>query len=333
MHGFWDVLWSDVTAFAMFAGPMISLSAPAAAVGAALGAIGQRLESRWRLVRAMVRGAVVGSLAMVVFGMLQEYVLRLEGLPVPRRELRELTARPLWGAAIVVALGVGFFAARRYTTGLLGSAPARRKFTLLHLFAAQLAVGLALGWWVFTRRAEIGYRHGEMSWEAQIAADKALFEPYGWEVLTWEEYDYFRARPGEDWITVCPPRPFRQQPVTDETLKVVLDDDRLLQLVVVSDGVTDAGLTILATRKNLNSLWIKSDQVTDNGIAELTRFPGLKTVGFESKTLTDVALQQLAGIKSLGFVSINSPQITPQAEAEFRAIRPEVTLKINSWPW
>ena len=200
MHGFWDVFWSDVTALATFAGPLVFLSIPAASVGSALGAIGQPIESRWRLMRAIIRGAIVGSAAAIVLGMLVEYGLSLEGFSGSRRSVRSYTIAPLWGAAIAVALGAAFLAIRRKLPSLFGSAPIRRRFTLAQLFAVQLVVGLALGWWAFTRREEIGYRSGELAWRAQIAADKALFEPYGWEVETWEEYDHYRLRSGDDWV-------------------------------------------------------------------------------------------------------------------------------------
>jgi len=333
MQAFWDVLWSDVTALATFALPMLLLALPASALGAAIGAIGYRLESWRQLLRAIARSVIVGSLAAMLLGMLMEYGFRLEGLPDVRRALRDYTVAPLWGAAIAVAFGAGFFAARRHTPGLLGSAPVRSRFMLWQLFAAQLVVGLALGWWAFTRREEIGYRHGELNWHAQLAADKALFGAYGWEVDTWPDYDYYLSGFKEDWINLFPPRPFRPQPVTDETLELVVRDERVYHLVVVSDGVTDAGLARLAASKSLTNVWIQSTQITDDGVAKLCQLRGLNSVGITSAQLTKVSLQRLAEVKSLSSIVLDSPLITPQDEAAFRLARPDLHLRINSASW
>jgi hypothetical protein len=338
MQAFWDVLWSDVTALAKFVLPMLLLALPPSALGALFGAVGFGLGSWSRLARAIVRGVLVACAAVIVLGMLFEYGFRLEGLSNARRALRDHTIRPLWAAAIAVAFGAGFFAARRFTPRLLGSAPARRRFTLLQLFTAQLAIGLMLGWWVFTRREEIGYRSGELNWRAQIAADKALFGPYGWDVDTWDSYDQFRFRSGNDQLLlhpfIDPPRNFRRQPnVTDQTLELVAGHPRVTAVMVISDGVTDAGLKRLVANQRLWCVCVKSEQVTDAGADLLCSLPALESVRLHSDHLTGSILGRLAEVKTLRILQIESSQISPHDEAAFRAARPDVELRNRSQPW
>jgi len=319
MQAFWDVLWADVSAFAMFAGPMLLLALPPSALGALFGAVGFGLGTWKRLVRAIVRGVLVACAAAIVLGMLFEYGFRLEGLPNARRALRESTLAPLWGSAIAVSFGTGFFAARRYAPGLLSSAPASRRFTLKQLLAVQLVAGLALGWWVFTRRDEIGSRRVELDWQIRDREAKAMFEPLGYRVHTWKELDEITLF--AEW---------NAGQVRDDALAPVARQGSVTHLVIDTDEITDDGLRHLTAANRLRRLYIVAPQVTDDGVLALCQMPRLRYLTIESPQLTGASLASLAKVKSLRYVSLNSMLITPVEEAAFRQARPDVDLRLGA---
>ena len=316
MQAFWDVLWSDVTALAKFALPMLLLSLPTSALGALLGAVGYSLGSWTRLARVIVRGAIVGSLAIVVLGMLLEYTFRLEGLRGARSALREHTTAPLWGAAVASAFGAGFFAARRYAPFLFGSAPVQRRFTLLQLFAAQLVIGLFFGWWVFTRRDEIGRRHVELEWELRDREAKAIFTPLGYEVDTYENNELGLVA----WRRNGLPQ--------DDSLPIVGRHDSLTHLRIESDAISDAGLAQLAPAKRLREFYLCAPKVTDEGIHAMCQLPRLRYLIVESPHLTAASLNSLAKVKSLRYLALTTGKITPEQEAVFRKARPDIDLRL-----
>ena len=288
-------------------------------LGALFGAVGFGLGSWSRLARAIVRGVLVACCAVIVLGMLFEYGFRLEGLPNAHRALRESTLAPLWGAAIAVSFGTGFFAARRFAPGLLSSAPASRRFTLRQLLAAQLIAGLALGWWVFTRRDEIGSRRVELDWQIRDREAKALFEPLGYEVVTWKDHDEM-ALITRSYVG----------PVRDDTVAVVARHGSVTHLALENDDISDAGLEHLISARRLRRLNIVATQVTDDGVLALSQLPRLRYLTIVSPHLTGASLDSLAKVKSLRVLSLTTRKITPAEVAEFRKSRPDVDLRLNA---
>jgi hypothetical protein len=321
MQAFWDVVWSDTKALAAFVAPMLLFALPVSGVGALVGAVNFGLGSSRRLLRAVARGVMVGTLSSTLLSMAFEFSLRAEGLSNVRRALHDYVTIPLWIASVVVAFGVGFVAASRYAPVLLHSSPARRRYTLRQLFVAQLIVGLLLGWWVFTRRDEIHDRRAELNWLAHDRAAKGVFEPYGWNVQTWKGYDEIALSTFTRYQN--------QQPVRDETLALVAGHGSVAHLEISSDEVTDAGVAHLVAARDLRELWIASEQVTDEGVRELCKLPRLRYLGIRSSRLNGSSLERLAEVKSLRYVALSTTQITPQQQAAFRKARPGVELRLN----
>src|SRR5438876_4539576 len=164
MQPFWDVLWSDTKALALFATPMLVLALPASALAAIFGAVNWGLGSWTGLFRAICRGVVIGTGLALVLSMLIEFSLKAEGLKEGRRALRDVATLQLCLAAPIAASAGAFLAARYYAPVAI-SREWRRRYTLRQLFIAQLIAGLLLGWWAYTRRDEIGQRRAELEWQ------------------------------------------------------------------------------------------------------------------------------------------------------------------------
>src|SRR3954471_24586922 len=188
MQPFWDVLWSDTKAFALFAAPMLVLAVPASALAAMCGAANWGLRSWTGFLRAVGRGVLIGTTAALVISMLIELTLKAEGLAEGRRALREVAMLQLFLTAPIVAIAGGFLAARYCAPEAL-SPQHRRRYTLRQLFIVQLIAALLLGWWAYTRRDEIGQRRAELAWQIRDREAKAVYEPFGWHVETWQWYE------------------------------------------------------------------------------------------------------------------------------------------------
>jgi hypothetical protein len=267
---------------------------------------------------------VVGTAAALVISMLIELSLKAEGLPDGRRALRNAATLQLCLAAPLAAFATGFVTARRYAPAM-PEVSRRRRYTLRQLFIGQLIVGLLLGWWAFTRRDEIGKRRDELEWQVRDRQMKAIFEPYGWKVHTWPGYDEMALLSPE--VFVSSSGPTFQQPVHDDTLKLVAIHAPVTQLIVSSDAVTDAGPKHLADAKRLRRLWIASRQITDDGVAELCELPRLRYLEIHSPQLTKASLDRLARVKSLRYLVLSTALITPEEQKAFRQARPDVNLR------
>ena len=75
MQPFWDVLWSDTKALAVFVAPMLLLSLPTSALGGLLGTANVRFGSWDQLLSAIRRGVMLGAAAAMVISMLVEFSL------------------------------------------------------------------------------------------------------------------------------------------------------------------------------------------------------------------------------------------------------------------
>src|SRR6476620_8805111 len=109
MQPFWDVLWSDTKAFALFAVPMLALAVPASALAAMFGAVNWGLGSWSGFFRAIGRGVLIGTGAALVISMLIEFSFKAEGLPFGRKALRDVAMLQLCLAAPIIAVAGGFF--------------------------------------------------------------------------------------------------------------------------------------------------------------------------------------------------------------------------------
>jgi hypothetical protein len=316
MQPFWDVLWSDTKALALFATPMLVLAVPASALAALFGAVNWGLGSWNGLLRAIGRGVLVGTGSALILSMLIEFSLKAEGLTYGRRALRDVATLRLWLAAPIVAIAGGFLAARYYAPASL-SQERRRRYTLRQLFAAQLIAGLLLGWWAYTRRDEIGQRRAELEWQVRDREAKAVYEPYGWTVQTW---------PGYDEIGLIAPRHIGMR---DEPLTLVRVHGPVTSMAIVSDTVSDTGLGHIAGAKRLRRLIIRSPQLTDSGVAQLSELPRLRYLEIASPNLTAESLSSLAKIKSLRYVVLTTTQITAEEQEAFHRTRPDVHLRFS----
>jgi hypothetical protein len=321
MQPFWDVFWSDAKALVQFALPMLALALPVSVLAAGFGALHYGFGSWWRLVRAALGGFLIGTTTAVALSMLVEFSLTAEGLRDSRRAIREVATWQLCLAGPLLTFLASFFAVGRYAR--LGDVPPSRRYTLQQLFVYQLIAALLLGWWTYTRREEIGWRRSLLQWQVRDRQAKAIFEPYGWRVLSWLGYEE---------IGLTAQRPPNQQPVDDETLELVSIHGPVIELNVSSDKVTDAGVARLAGAKQLRQLNLASEQISDEGVAELCRLPRLRYLEINSPRLTGAGLAQLAKIKSLRLVTLDTTLITPSEEEAFRKARPDVNLRFTSRP-
>lgn len=318
MQPFWDVLWSDTKALALFAAPMLVLAVPASALAAMLGATKWRLGSWGALLGAISRGVIIGTASALVLSMLIEFSLKAEGLTYGRRALRDVATWQLCLAAPIAAIAGGFLAARYYAPATL-SPERRQRYTLRQLFVAQLIAGLLLGWWAYTRRDEIGQRRAELEWQVRDREAKAVYEPYGWHVQTWPDYEDIS-------LLAFPPR---QPSVSDEALALVGVHGPITYLFIRSENITDAGLKHISAAKRLRRLEIASPNVTDIGVAELDELSRLRYLEIRSPKLTGASLRSLAKIKSLRYVVLSTTQITAEEEEAFHRARIDVNLRFD----
>ena len=152
---------------------------------------------------------------------------------------------------------------------------------------------------------------------------KAIFEPHGWQVMTWPDYE-------EIVLGLSgPPVP---RPVNDDTLELIAIHGPVMQLFVISEMITDVGMKRLAKAKSLRRLWMVADNITDDGVAELSEMPRLRYLEIYSSRLTGLSLQCLARIKSLRYIVLSTSLITPDEEAAFRKARPDVNLRFSPPP-
>jgi hypothetical protein len=263
MQPFWDVLFADARGLALFAAPMLLMGLPASALGGLLGSRHAADRISRRLRSSIGQGMLLGTAAALAISMLVEFSLKAEGFSEGRRALRDSATWQLCLAAPIVALGCGFFAARRFAA----VPPAeRRRYTLRQLFVGQLIAGLLFGWWAFTRRDEISLRRAELAWQARDREAKAVFQPLGWQVLTWPDHDE-TVLASDPWN---PPR----RPVSDEALIPISLDGSVTRIGIVSDAITDAGLAHLEGSNRLRVLQLTAPQVSDAGLARISHSAG-----------------------------------------------------------
>jgi len=316
MQPFWDVLWSDTKAFALFAVPMLVLAVPASALAAMVGSVNWGLGSWSGFFRAIGRGVLIGTGLALVISMLIEFSFKAEGLPFGRKALRDVAMLQLCLAAPIIAVASGFFAARYYAARS-HLVQHRRRYTLRQLFIVQLIAALLLGWWAYTRRDEIGQRRAELEWQVRDREAKAVYEPYGWHVETWPGYEDIsliaeqRAAPG------------------DESLGLLGIHGPVTNLVVASDATTDTGLAHIANAKRLRRLILTSTQITDAGVAQLSELPRLRYLELRSPNLTAESLSSLAKIKSLRYIVLSTANITAEQEEAFHRARRDVNLRFD----
>jgi hypothetical protein len=313
MQPFWEVLSADCRAFVAFACPMLLLSAPVSALAALCGAVNYGLDSWRRLMQATLRGTLMGTAAALGLSMLIEYALTLEGLSNSRRALSAAT-RDFILAAPLAAIAAGFLAARRYAPLSEG----RRRWTLRQLFIGQLIAAVLLGWWTFTRREEISRRRAELAWQVRDRQLKAIFEPAGFEVQTWPNYEDISLR-------TAPGRSF-----TDTSMKIVGSQMSVTEIVIASDALSDAGLEDIRATTRLRRLWLHSSQLSDAGVARLAELPRLRYLEIHSPLLTGASLRSLAKIKTLRYVVLGTNNITSEELTRFQSARPDVNVRISA---
>jgi hypothetical protein len=324
MQPFWDVLWSDTKGLALFVAPMLALSVPASAMAAVFGAVNLGLGSWRKVAMAVVRGIVIGTIVALILSMLIELSLKAEGLSDGRSAMRVAANWQLCLAAPLVAVLAAFFSARYYAPPA-GDPRERRRYTIRQLLIGQLIAGLLLGWWAYTRRDEIGQRRQQIKWQVRDRQMKEIYEPYGWAVSMWPNY--------EDVVLVTPRSALNFQPPSqiqsDEALRPVAVYGPVTDLYAISDAITDDGLQHLEKAERLRRLSIASRQITDDGIARLCVLPRLRYLTIRSPNVTDQSLAQLAKVKSLRFLELQDTKITPAAIDEFRRQRPGVDVRVS----
>jgi hypothetical protein len=254
--------------------------------------------------------------------MVIEFSIRVEGLPLGRRALRDQGIPQLILVSPVAALLAAYFAARR-TAPFPLEMPRRRIYTLRQLLFAQYIFGLLLGWWAYTRREEIGQRRMGLDWQARDQAAKAIFGPYDWNVATWRE---------NDLVGVIPLQGFAQQPVTDTTLELVARQGKVVTLGVNSNAVTDEGLNRLSAATHLRTVEITSSRVTDKGLHSLSKVSGLETLIINSPHVTLEGLKRLPSAKSLRTVAARGISLTDDERRELCTARPDLRWEMSAPP-
>src|SRR5262249_33591265 len=113
MQAFWDVLWSDTKALAVFVVPMLALSLPAGGFGAWLGGITCRSKRPSNVRLAMLQGTSCGAVFALIIWMAVEFSFQAEGISDARRALRDVAWLRLCLVGPLTALAAGFLAARQ----------------------------------------------------------------------------------------------------------------------------------------------------------------------------------------------------------------------------
>src|SRR5262245_45435436 len=137
MEPFWDVLWSDTKALAVFVVPMLVLSLPAGGLGAWLGTITRRSNWPANVRLAMLHGTLFGAVFALIISMAVEFSFQAEGLSDARRALRDVAWLRLCLVGPLTALAAGFLAAKQ-TVSAPTDPRSRRRYTLRQLFIGQL---------------------------------------------------------------------------------------------------------------------------------------------------------------------------------------------------
>lgn len=189
MHVVRETLLSDLAALANFAVPLVGLALAGSLLGMTLGALLKREVTLPSVRRSLLHGLCAGVILAMLIGMVLEFLLTREGYAAGREALRERTTTALWLSAGCIAFVTALFTARRNALPVESAPTRQRRFTLRRLFALQLAIGLVLASWGFTRRHELEERQIDANWRARDFAAKSAFESLGWTVMTMRDRD------------------------------------------------------------------------------------------------------------------------------------------------
>ena len=92
---------------------------------------------------------------------------------------------------------------------------------------------------------------------------------------------------------------FRNDNVTDATLKELADFKQLTALSLHAARVTDAGLKALAGHKHLESLQLYNMKLSDAAMKEVAAIPNLKWLQLNWNRISDRGLEELTKLKQL----------------------------------
>ncbi|MBS0207403.1 MAG: protein kinase, partial [Planctomycetes bacterium] len=102
----------------------------------------------------------------------------------------------------------------------------------------------------------------------------------------------------------------RNRKVNNDSLKPLLELNRLSRLVVSDTSIDDGAFAYIVKMPWLTTLGVADTKITDAGIDVLAAHPKLEVLNASNTALTDRALQSLARNKQLRFIHVNRTKIT-----------------------
>jgi hypothetical protein len=310
MRAFWDVLFADFVSLAKLVGLALVVTLPTAGLGAIIRCYFQKPIPGQVVKQAVLRGAILALLAAIAAGM---FVAN-------------------WVVLLIFAGTMGaiasFAVAHMRLQGQSRPGPRRLRFTVRHLLLWQAVVALLIVWWLATRQQRIEQQRLTLDWQRRQAEAESVFQPYWFRVQA--------SQTGNSIRLLSPanlPRPGwnDNQPVDDETIRLLARHKNVTTIDVASNSISDEGLAHLASASRLKEVNIKSIQITNAGVESLCALPSIETLGIDSPRITPAVLKHLAKVKSLKVLQIGNSTIQEADAAEFRDARPDVNLSI--WQW
>lgn len=148
---------------------------------------------------------------------------------------------------------------------------------LVTFFFAPMMLVFALAFWSKTRRASIllvaGLLVAAVPFAVNAVQDRfvgrgvhaSLVNGEQHVTLTgWDQKDYGVLQAFPDVVVLQMANP----DVTDQTLEILRDFQKLRELDLNETAITDAGLSVLSTLPNLQSLRLKNTKITDEGFQQ-----------------------------------------------------------------